>query len=401
MSCKLTRPAPQDLFARVRDMFSSTVLAGAPIIPESNEWYAVSLNYAMAEEFYAISEQSWRERDPRFACCENLISMAELDGVYPKPATPAQGYVKITGEAGAALNQGLVFTFGTSEYIPAGTVPGTLSASGDAVVRVQAVVPGTQANAAVPQTGSIESPPPGVNATVTAYGNRFCGGTDAESCEQFRGRYLERLSFKRNYGLDWIKEKVLEWPCVTDVCVRGGNCCEISLEDYGKNISCNTAVELYAIFDGTFPCGMAPECVTDEITEWIFGAMQGVGEGQAEWGMFGKIYTATPAYVRVIVDGLACSSPAATQEVNNRVRDFISRLCPSTTLFISDIETIVRQVLGGSTEFTANITTVIPNDPNIAMTICGDAEPGCDIRICMSQDVEFSGINAVNAGLCV
>lgn len=401
MSCKLSRPSQQDLFNRVRDMFSSTVLGGANVIPESNEWYAVSLNYAMSEEFYAISEQAWRERDPRYACCDNLVSMAELDGVYPRPATSAQGYVRITGTANANLNQGLVFNFGDQQYIPATTVPAKIPATGEVILRVQAVVPGPLSNAAGPMTGTIETPPAGVNAAVTAYGNRFCDGADAETCEQFRSRYLERLSYKRNYGVDWIKQKVLEWPCVTDVCVREGACCLVTPETYGETIQCKKAVELYAIFDGTFPCGMAPECVTDEITEWIFGEIQGIGQGQAEWGMFGKIYTAVPGYVRVIVEGLACVGPSQQQEINDRIRDYVSRLCPSIALRLDDVNAIIKQVLGPGIDFQASLAKGTPVQGDFNITSCGDADPYCDVRICMNSDVEFVGVTAVNSGLCV
>lgn len=401
MSCKLERPSQQALFDRVKDMFSSTVLGGAPVIPESNEWYAVSLNYAMAEEFYAISEQSWRESDPRYACCDNLVDLAERDGVYPRPASPAQGYIRIIGTAGASLPQNMVFTFGGQNYVPASTIPGAMPDAGELIIRVQAVVPGSAGNISGQVTGQIQTPPPGVDAEVSLYGGRFCDGAEAEGCEPFRARYLERLAYKRNYGIDWIKQKVLEWPCVTDVCERAGVCCDIPLEDYGKNVKCNAEVKLYAIFDGTFPCGMAPECITDEITEWIFGIQQGTGQGQAEWGMFGKIYTATPAYVRVVVDGLACASPSATQEINRRVRDFVTRLCPSTTLSIDDLNSIIKQILGSGIEFSAAIEVIDPEDDNVRINSCGDAEPQCDVRVCLGEDVLFIGMTAVTAGLCV
>lgn len=401
MSCKLERPSQQALFERVQDMFSSTVLGGAPIIPESNEWYAVALNYAMAEEFYAISEQTWRERDPRHACCDNLVDMAELDGVYPRPAMAAQGYLRITGDPGAALPQDLVFVFGDQSYVPASTIPGGMPDSGELVIRVQAIVPGPAGNLAAQTTGQIQTPPTGIDPEVMVYGGRFCGGRDAEQCEQFRSRYLERLAYKRSYGVDWIKEKVLEWPCVTSVCERGGVCCDIPLEDYGKTVKCNQEVKLYAIFDGTFPCGLAPECITDEITNWIFGDIQGTGTGQAEWGMYGKIYTARAAYIHVSVGGLACASPSALTEVNSRIRDFVSRICPSDILSMDDLNSIIKQVLGSGIEFTAIISVPDPNETGIRINMCGDAEPLCDVKVCMNSDVEFTGLTAVNAGLCV
>ena len=81
-------------------MFSSTVLGGGKVIPESNEWYVVSNDYAAAEQFYAIADQMWRETNPETACCENLYKMAAQHGVFPRPATHAEGYAKLTGVPG-------------------------------------------------------------------------------------------------------------------------------------------------------------------------------------------------------------------------------------------------------------------------------------------------------------
>ena len=61
MSCIILRPDPQVLFNSLKDAFSSTVLGGGKVIPESNEWYVVTNDYAAAEQFYAIADQMWRE----------------------------------------------------------------------------------------------------------------------------------------------------------------------------------------------------------------------------------------------------------------------------------------------------------------------------------------------------
>src|SRR5262245_66668595 len=97
MACIITRPDPQILFNRIRDMFSVNVLGGATVVPESNEWYVISNDYAMAEQFYAIADQMWRETNPETACCDNLYKMAAQHGVFPRPAVHAEGYAKLTG----------------------------------------------------------------------------------------------------------------------------------------------------------------------------------------------------------------------------------------------------------------------------------------------------------------
>jgi len=103
MSCVILRPDPQALFNQIQSMFSSTVLGGGKVIPESNEWYVVTNDYAMAEQFYALADQMWREANPETACCENLYKMAARNGVYPRPASHAEGYAKLEGTPGSAV----------------------------------------------------------------------------------------------------------------------------------------------------------------------------------------------------------------------------------------------------------------------------------------------------------
>lgn len=381
-------------------MFSATVLGGGAVIPESNEWYAVSLNYAQAEEFYSFSELQWRERDPRYACCENLIAMAELDGLYPSPATYAQGYARITGEPGAALSQDITIQFGAQQYSPASTLPIEISNSGEIIFRIIAVEPGAGGNSPATATGIITTPLPGVNSEVTIYGGRLCGGAAAEACEQFRTRYIERMQYKPKYGLDWIKQKILEWPCVTVVCERAGACCTVDLATYGQAVKCTKEIQVYALFDGTFDCGLAPQCVVDEITAWVFGEVQGIGEGEAEWGMIGKVFTASKGGINITVDGLSCASPAQSSEIESRIVDYISRLCPSQSLLLQDLKVIISQIMGSTSTYDVLISSVIENDPNITIDYCGDAEPACDYKLCLNK-ITFSNATAVNSGACL
>lgn len=83
MACIIPRPDPKILFDQIKNQFSSTVLGGGQVIPESNEWYVVANDYAAAEQFFAIADQMWREANPETACCDNLYKMAAQHGVFP------------------------------------------------------------------------------------------------------------------------------------------------------------------------------------------------------------------------------------------------------------------------------------------------------------------------------
>lgn len=384
MTCKIERPSPRILFDNIKAMFSTNVLGGANIIPESNEWYVVSNDYAMAEQFYSTSEQAWKERDPRYACCENLVEIAARDGVYPAPAKFASGYIEMTGVEGTPLTQPIEFQVGGQRYITAGAVPFALDSEGEAVVRVRALEPGPQGNlSSVTTTGTMVTTIAGVNSTVTIPGGNFCGGAVSETCEQFRTRYLERLRYKPSFNLDWVKQKLLEWPCVTSVCERAGSCCEPDdVPDYAGGTDCTRPIRLYAMFEDTFPCGLAPESIIYEMNQWMFGAVQGIGQGQAPWGVTGKIYTALPTTVDIVVDGLACSTPGTANEIRKRIVEFVKRICPSDTLLVRDLQVLISQVMGSTTQFDV---VILNKDEHTFINPCGDAEPSCDYRICLGS----------------
>jgi len=385
MACEIERPSPRVLFESIKSMFSSNVLGGAPIIPESNEWYVVSNDYAMAEQFYSISEQAWKERDPRYACCENLIDMAAQDGFYPRPATFASGYIQLKGVAGTQLPASIEVSIAGQQFVNAGPVPAQIAQDGTATVRMRALEPGTAGNLpAGTAGGNLTTPIANVNNAVTIYGNQFCGGAAAEECEPFRARYLERMRYKPSVSLDAVKQKLLEWPCVTSVCERAGTCCyDDTPQDYEGGNACGRPIRLYALFDGIFPFGAAPAEQVREINEWLFGVVQGVGQGQVDWGITGTVYPFTGGYVSIDIDGMACTSPATTNEIRARITEYVARLCPSQILYKRDLEAIVSQLMAG----TGNYDIVINSEDDriVVDQGCGDASPECDVRIVLNQ----------------
>jgi len=387
MNCKIERPSPKVLFQNLSNLFSANVLGGAPIIPESNEFYVVANDYAAMEQFYSLSDQAWREHDPRYACCENLTAMAALDGIYPRPASFASGYVRVTGQPNAALTQSMQFKFGASTYLSINTVPVTLGATGAVVVQVRALEPGPAGNNPGTTKGNLTTILPNVDTVVNMFGTNFCGGTIAEECEPFRSRYLERMRYKPSIGLDQVLQKAGEWPCVTRVCERAGVCCDDNaVQPWQGGVDCNKPVNLYVLMEGTFPCGLPPQNVTDDISEWLFGVIQGIGAGQAPWGMVGKVFWAQPAPIDIVIDGLACATPGAANEIRNRITEFVDRNCPSDPLLLADINVIIAQVLANTTNYAVLLK---PLDQYSALTACGDVEPRCDYRICLNT-IEFT-----------
>jgi hypothetical protein len=397
MSCIILRPDPKVLFSQIQSMFSSTVLGGGKIIPESNEWYVVANDYAMAEQYYAIADQMWRENNPETACCDNLYKMAAQHGVFPRPASYAEGYARLTGIAGSNIPSSMEIQTDAGTYVSVGTVPLTMPSSGETIIRIRALVPGPEMNSAgTVTTGTLTTPAPGIDDTVTICGGQFCGGEAAETCEDFRKRYLERLAYQPRATMAWIKQKLLEFPCATRVCVREGSCCRCTPEctdctDCGcKN--CGNKMEFYVLFDGVFPCGIPPTNIVEDITDWLFGNPQGYGEGQVEIGVCGQIYTPTPLMVNAIIDIEGCPSSGQKQIIEDQIVALFQRICPSMPLRVKQLELIVASVIGPEFNTAVRFEFVgyeeqIPPFPRdqVWVTACGDLEPECDVLPCLNE----------------
>jgi uncharacterized phage protein gp47/JayE len=395
MACTILRPDPQTLFNHLRDAFSSTVLGGGKVIPESNEWYVVANDYAIAEEFYAIADQLWRENNPETACCENLYKIAAQHGVFPKPAAHAEGYAKLFGTPGSNVPPSFEVQTDKGIYVSVGTVPLKIGSSGEVIVRVRSLAPGSEFNAAnEAHIGVLVTPAPGIEPEVHICGGNMCGGTAEEDCEAFRKRYLERLAYYPRATQAWLKQKIMEWPCVSHVCVREGSCCRCEAEcgDCAcKN--CGNRMEFYALFHGSFFCGVPPQYIVDDMNDWLFGVHQGYGEGQVEIGVCGKIYVPRPLGVDVHIDIEGCPTTGQKQMIEDDIRALFQRICPSMPLRVKQIELIVAAIIGTDMSSSVYFSVVgfedynppYPRELVLITPECFDLEPECDVLPCINQ----------------
>jgi hypothetical protein len=368
----------------VSGAFSATVLNGGDVIPESNSWYVVANDYAMAEQFYSISAMMMKEMDPRTACCDRLIEMAALDGVYPRPATTARGYIEVTGAVGSTMPNPVVAKFGSKTYKSVGVVPDLMPTGGSTVIRVRAEEPGPEGNLLSSQAGTLNSAPTGIDGAVKAYGT-FCGGADAESCEVFRQRYLRRKAFSPRATNAWIRDKILEFDCVTRVVERSGNCSDCF--DCGTSCNkCQGKIEFYALFENSFECGLAPQNIINELNDWLFGNPKGIGAGQVEIGVCGTVYTAKPLKVEVHIFGLNCSTPAQQREIEGAISEIFRRASPSIPFRKRNIELAVAQIMGPSIDFEVQMLMASGEG---RVSGCGDVEPLCDYMPCL-ESIKFS-----------
>lgn len=381
MACPIPRPTLQSLWDRIANSFSANVLGGAPIIPESNEWYVVSNDVLAQDAFHAMGERMWAERDPRQACCDNLVAMAADRKIFPHPARRAQGYVTLTGVAGATITAPLTFSIGgvAFETSSTATVPASIGADGRAVVPVVAATAGSAGNTISSAAGTMITSLANVDAAVTVCGSSMCGGRDAETCEQFRTRYIARMQYRPKGDLQWAIDALMDgWPCITRVCVRNCGCCP---EVY--------RVEFYPFMDTTFPHGIIPATVLQDIQTWFFGATQGLGTGQVPFGVYGQLYSPVAAPVNIVIGGLECLPTAAINTIRSEVSALLDARCPAELLCLRTVELAVARIAGTGCNFTVALEPA-STATGLAVTSCGDIQPDCDVMPVLGT-VEIAG----------
>lgn len=384
MVCKITRPEPQVLFDRIKSMFSVNVLGGAEVIPESNEHYVVANDYAMAESFYAYADQMAQNNDPETACCDDLITMAARNGVYPYPASFAEGYIKLTGTPGAVIPALPieVTTSSSGTFRSVGSVPTELDANGTAVVRMRALVTGSLTSQ--PETGTLVTPIAGVDQTVIFCGSP-CGGADAETCETFRTRYINRLAYKPRATFAWIMDKFLEWPCATRVLQRAGSCCECDdCAECDGCANCRNRLDFYVMFDDSFTCGIPPQHIVDDLNDWMFGARQGFGMGQVEIGVCGSVHRPIAVQLDLRIDISGCPSSSAIRAAEDGVRELFRTIAPSSEITIQQITVAIAEAVGADKDIAVLFDTDTPEDRiALGITACCGMNPQCDILPCL------------------
>jgi hypothetical protein len=248
----------------------------------------------------------------------------------------------------------------TYRLAPGVSLPPTMPADGKIIVRIVAVEPGLEGNSLGVASGRIVTPIDGVSPNVTVFGSQFCGGAEAETCDDFRVRYLARKRYQPRAVFGWVQERVREWPCATRVCIRECSCCL----ELGR-------LDMHVFFDGTFPHGIPPQSVADEMTAWFFGDPQGFGLGEAEWGLSGRFFVATPVAIDIRVTNLPCTSATQVQMVRDRLKGLFDGLCPGRVLCRRLFDAAIVQVVGAGCAFEVEMS--IGGNP-----LCDDFQPACD-----------------------
>lgn len=367
MATCFARPTPSQVRTNIEDLFSANVLGGAPVIPESNEWYIVNNDTAAMELFYSVAAMQWKEQDDTQNCCDSLIKRSAVVGLYPKAASFASGYVMITGAVGVLIPSNLTAQFNsyTFNIDPYAVNPTKIDASGGAIVLMNSVLPGSIVNSSISQnaSGTITTLSLGLDSAAKVSGV-FCGGADAETCEQFRTRVLDRRQYKPVADYAWAVAKALEYPCVTRVCRRDCDGC------------CPTGyLNLYVFMDNSFYNGIPPASVISAFNTWMYGNPAGVGLGKLPIGTFGAAYSMTASPININISGTQCSTTDQLAEIKRQITALFQNICPGSKFCRRWLDAIIIGLQPTACDYTVSVTSTAPG---ITIDCNGEAIADCD-----------------------
>ena len=167
ITCVIPRPNPQELFDHLKNMFSSTVLDWHWVILGRTGWYVISNGYAACRTVLRYCPIWVEWTNPEDCCCDNLYKMAARNGMFPYPPKHAEGYARLTGVPGSPIPSSFEIQTDQGTYVSVGTIPLTMPTSGTIVVRIRALVPGSEMNSAgTIATGTLVTPAPGIGTRL-------------------------------------------------------------------------------------------------------------------------------------------------------------------------------------------------------------------------------------------
>ena len=242
-------------------------------------------------------------------------------------------------------------------------------------------------------TGTLTTPAPGINARSAICGGQFCGGAEEESCEEFRKRYLERLAYQPRATMAWIKQKFLEFPCATRVCVREGSCCRCDPECIGLRLQeLRQQHELLRAVRRHVSVRHSAATLVNDITDGCSASIRATAKGRSRSASAARSYAPIPLPVNVFIDIAGCPSTAQKQMIEDHIHALFQRICPSMPLCTKQIELIIAIVIGAEINASVRFEVVgyeeqVPPYPRELVYIDDAAalEPECDVLPCLNE----------------
>lgn len=313
---------------KIEKQFSNIVLKGGSIIPQSNEYYLLSLIYGWLEEIVSAINSIEREKDPKTACCEKLYEIGKRYNLYPIPQSKNAGIVKLTGKCGALLPYSAEFDFKGikfySTFVDKSEIDllPRIDGNGEAYMFIETLE--DKVDIEENSKGKLIGKYANINNEVQLVGS-ICPGKPQESCELFRSRLLNKLSFKSTTYQDIISEVFYNFPCVTNVFVLSDPvCCSFS-EKY-KNLHPDY-LYVFPVFANKFAYGKIPENIINLMQKWLFGVYNGDGSGKMPIGVKGYVLQITPVKITIRIS-LFNTVPYLSKlvQIKNAIETYVNNL---------------------------------------------------------------------------
>lgn len=193
---RMLENAPKDINLVEGDIFWDTT---RPAAEEKAEMIQIKLQNTLRLAF------------PQTSYGEYLDLLGEFKDVYRKPPTKAMGYLKVTGNSTAYVPKGRIIYTEAYDNPPIGFIvleSTEIGSTGEAMVPIECVEPGTIGNVAVNTIRLPDSAVPGVTSITNP--DPLTGGTNLETDEMFRERvmaaYEESLSGSDGDYIRWAKK---------------------------------------------------------------------------------------------------------------------------------------------------------------------------------------------------
>lgn len=276
---------------------------------------------AVADGLYA--QQGWivRQIFPDTADPEYLALHCRQRNVFKKKATASASTAAITGTVGKILPAGAeIRADGVSVTT---TTVCIVDENGQGTAPVKSTTTGAATNTSAPVSGTLVSPPEGINSTVTIA--PLLGGTDEESDASLLARYLEILRRPPAGGNKYdYKRWALEVDGVTSAYV----------EPLRRGLG---TVDIAITSGGNLP----PQSLIDAVWTHIESVRP-----VTAWNTLVLAPTERPIdfLIQVAISGMTLSQ--ITPIIQEAVTEFMNRLEPGQSLIVSQLETEISLISG-------------------------------------------------------
>ncbi|NUH52719.1 baseplate J/gp47 family protein [Citrobacter portucalensis] len=320
----MTFPVPtvaENTERQLRDI--SNALPGETIDTGADSDYRIRANAVSGVADGLYMHQGWiiRQIFPDTAEPEYLELHCRTRNVFRKKSTASSGPAVIEGTAGARLPAGAEVR--GDEVSVTTTEDCIIGDDGRAEVSARCTATGAHTNSTVPRTGTLVSPPEGINSTVIV--KFLTGGTDTESDASLLARYLDILRRPPAGGNKYdYKRWALEVDGVTSAYVeplrRGKGTVDVAITS-------------------------ANDLPSQELINAVLAHIEDVRPVTAKDTMvLAPTKKAVDFVVRIRTSGLTIEQ--IKPQITEVITDFMNRLEPGQELIVSQLETQISLISG-------------------------------------------------------